>query len=259
MILLRSVIFNGVFFGSHLVLVVVLSLLLALPRRWAQAATRGWTKFAGVLLRTLVGLDFEVRGRPPEGPCIIVSKHQSAWDTFIFYLLLNDPNYVLKKELTRLPVWGWCALKCGAVSVDRAGGGAALKKMVRDVQDRVKRGSQVVIFPEGTRTSPGTRREYQPGVAALYARVQAPVIPVALNSGLFWGRRSFRKFPGVVTVEFLEPMPKGMRRREFMGELESRMESATDALVAEAKTRFAYLSDDTSDSHDTDAINEGGS
>ena len=123
MILFRLVIFNGVFFGSHLVLVVVLSLLLALPRRWAQAATRGWTKFAGVLLRTLVGLDFEVRGRPPEGPCIIVSKHQSAWDTFIFYLLLNDPNYVLKKELTQLPLWGRCALKCGAGSVDRAGGG----------------------------------------------------------------------------------------------------------------------------------------
>jgi len=246
MILVRSLIFNVVFFTYHLVLVVTLSLLLAFPRRWAQTATRLWTKGAGLFLRALVGLDYEVLGAPPEEPCIIVSKHQSAWDTFSFYLMLDDPNYILKKELTRIPVWGWCALKCGAISVDREGGGAALKKLVRDVQDRMAGGRQVIIFPEGTRTAPGQRREYQPGVAAIYARADVPVVPVALNSGLFWGRRSFRKKPGVITVQFLDPMPQGLKRREFMAELESRMETATDALNAGAKTRFPYLTDGTS-------------
>lgn len=243
MILVRSLIFNVVFFAYHLVLVVVLSLLLVFPRRWSQAATRWWTEGAAVLLRCLLDLDFEVLGAPPKGPCIIVSKHQSAWDTFFFYLLLDDPNYVLKKELTRIPIWGWCALSCGAISVDRSGGGAALKKLVRDVEYRMADGRQVVIFPEGTRTAPGLRREYQPGVAAIYARTDAPVVPVALNSGLFWGRRSFRKKSGVIAVQFLDPMPRGLKRREFMAELETRMETATDALIAEAKTRFPHLTD----------------
>ncbi len=246
MILARSLIFNVVFFAYHLVLVGTLSLLLAFPRCWAQTATRVWTQGASVLLRGLLDLNFEVLGAPPKGPCIIVSKHQSAWDTFSFYLMLDDPNYVLKKELTRLPVWGWCALKCGAISVDRSGGGAALKKLVLDVKDRMVGSRQVVIFPEGTRTPPGTRREYQPGVAAIYARTDAPVVPVALNSGLFWGRRSFRKKPGVITVQFLDPMPRGLKRREFMAELETRMETATDALIANAKTRFPHLNDEKS-------------
>ncbi len=241
MITVRSLIFNVVFFAYHLVLVGGLSVLLAFPRPWAQAATRLWTKGAALLLRGLLGLDFEILGASPKGPCIIVSKHQSAWDTFFFYLLLDDPNYVLKKELTRIPIWGWCALKCGAISVDRFGGGAALKKLVRDVEDRMAGGRQVVIFPEGTRTAPGMRREYQPGVAAIYARTDAPVVPVALNSGLFWGRRSFRKKSGVITVQFLDPMPGGLKRREFMAELESRMETAADALIAGAKNRFPHL------------------
>ena len=241
MILLRSLIFNVVFFAYHLVLVAALTTLLVFPRPRAQAATRLWTNGATVLLRALLNLEFEVVGAPPKGACIIVSKHQSAWDTFFFYQLLDDPNYILKKELTRIPIWGWCALKCGAISVDRSGGGAALKQLVRDVDDRMAGGRQVIIFPEGTRTPPGERQEYQPGVAAIYARTDAPVVPVVLNSGLFWGRRSFRKSPGVITVQFLEPMPRGLKRRAFMSELENRMESATDALIAKTKTRFPYL------------------
>ncbi|MBT7943954.1 MAG: 1-acyl-sn-glycerol-3-phosphate acyltransferase, partial [Alphaproteobacteria bacterium] len=101
-----------------------------------------------------------------------------------------------------------------------------------------------IIFPEGTRTAPGERRDYQPGVAAVYARTQSPVVPVALNSGLFWGRRSFRKKSGTITVQFLEPMPQGLKRREFMAELETRMETATDALIDGANTRFPHLNDD---------------
>ena len=110
--------------------------------------------------------------------------------------------------------------------------------MVRDVEDRLSKDRQVIIFPEGTRAQPGTRHPYLPGIAAVYARTKAPVVPVALNSGLFWGRRSFNKKPGVITIEFLEPMPQGLDRRRFMDELEKRIETATDALIAEAHSRF---------------------
>ncbi len=252
MIAFRSLLFNTVFLVYHLALVVALTALLPFPRPWSQCVARLWTQGVGLMLRLVVGLDVEIRGREhlPVGPCVIVSRHQSAWDTFAFYSLLSDPNYILKKELTDIPLWGWCALKCGAISVDRSGGGAALKKMVRDTEDRVAKGRQVVIFPEGTRTPPGEKQEYQPGIAAIYARVTrtpggapggAPVVPVALNSGLFWGRRSFHKKPGVITLEFLEPMPPGLKRRQFMEDLRARIDGATDKLVAEARQRFQNL------------------
>jgi len=244
MTVLRSLAFNAIFLVYHLVLVLVLTALLAFPRGWSQGVVRLWTKGVEWGLKIIIGLDVDIRGREhlPVGPCVIVSKHQSAWDTFVFYSLVSDPNYILKKELTDIPLWGWCALNCGAISVDRSGGAASLKKMVRDTEDRIAKGRQVVIFPEGTRTPPGTRREYHPGVAAIYAKTQAPVVPVALNSGLFWGRRSFNKKPGVITLEFLPPLPPGLKRRDFMAELESRIEGATDRLVAEARERFPHLS-----------------
>lgn len=241
MTFVRSLIFNVVFFIYHLLLVTGLSFLLAFPRTFSQTTTRIWTKGAVRILRGFLGLEFEIRGAPPKGPCIIVSKHQSAWDTFFFYLLLDDPNYVLKKELAMIPIWGWCALKCGGISVDRAGGIASLKKLVRDVQDRMAGSRQVIIFPEGTRTPPGIRRQYLPGVAAVYSSTSAAVVPVALNSGLFWGRRSFIKYSGMITVQFLDPMPQGLKRREFMTELEFRMETATATLISEAKNRFPHL------------------
>tara|TARA_B110000438_G_C15678546_1_gene591300 strand:- start:162 stop:905 length:744 start_codon:yes stop_codon:yes gene_type:complete len=241
MIFMRSLLFNILFFIYHFMLVVNLSFLLILPRTFSQTVTRVWTKGAVYFLQRFLGLGYEVRGTLPKGPCVIVSKHQSAWDTFFFYLLLEDPNYVLKKELAMIPFWGWCALKCGAISIDRSGGGTSLKKLVRDVQDRMLERRQVIIFPEGTRTPPGICGQYQPGVAAVYNGISAAVIPVALNSGLFWGRRSFKKFSGVITVQFLDPMPQGLKRKEFMTELEYRLESATAILISEAKSQFPYI------------------
>ncbi|MDA0305259.1 MAG: lysophospholipid acyltransferase family protein [Proteobacteria bacterium] len=243
MIVLRSIAFNIFFFVFHLALVMVMTMLLAFPRRLEQRVVRLWTHLLGKALKTIVGLDIEIRGREnlPPGAIVIVSKHQSAWDTFVFYTLVDDPNYILKKELIDIPFWGWCAAKCGAIGVDRDGGASALKKMVRDTQDRIGKGRQVIIFPEGTRAKPGKRHPYHPGIAAIYGHTDAPVIPVALNSGLFWGRGSFVKYPGVVTIEFLSPMPAGLKRREFMIDLERRIEGASDALLAEAKAKFSYL------------------
>ncbi|MEE8351412.1 MAG: lysophospholipid acyltransferase family protein [Rhodospirillales bacterium] len=243
MIAFRSIVFNVFFFAFHLGLVVAMTLLLAFPRRWEQRLVRLWTNLLGKFLKMIVGLDIEIRGlnNLPSGPAVIVSKHQSAWDTFVFYTLVNDPNYILKKELMDIPFWGWCAAKCGAIGVDRDGGGSALKKMVRNTEDRLSKGRQVIIFPEGTRAKPGSRLPYHPGIAAIYGHTKAPVVPVALNSGLFWGRDSFVKYPGVVTVEFLGPMPPGQKRREFMADLESRIEGASDVLMAEAREKYPYL------------------
>ena len=247
MLIFRSVLFNAVFLVYHLALILGLTALIPFPRVWSQGVVRVWTIGVKAILKVIVGLDVEFRGLQnlPQGPCVIVSKHQSAWDTFAFYVLLDDPNYILKKELTRIPFWGWCALSCGAISVDRSGGGSALKQLLRDTKDRLAKGRQVVIFPEGTRTEPGTRQPYNPGVAAIYAHGLGPVVPVALNSGLFWGRRRFLKQPGIITVEFLAPIPEGLERGRFMEELENRIEDASERLRAEAKARFPRLLDET--------------
>ena len=245
MFFFRSVLFNAFFLVLHAALVVGMLVLLPFPRRWMQVTVRLWTNVLRLGLRVIVGLELDVRGLDnlPQGACVIASKHQSALDTFVFYLLLNDPNYVMKKELMRIPVWGWHARKCGAISIDRDGGAGALKQMLRDTDDRLAGDRQVIIFPEGTRTAPGARHPYNPGIAAVYARIKAPLVPVALNSGLFWGRRSFNKKPGVITVEFLPPMPSGLDRGPFMSELEKRIETATEKLVVEAKTRFPHVSE----------------
>jgi 1-acyl-sn-glycerol-3-phosphate acyltransferase len=243
MVQIRSLAFNLVSLVLHVILLLGMLTLLPFPRRWMQATVRLWTHTVRLGLRAIVGLDFETRGleHRPTGAAVIASKHQSAWDTFVFYLVLDDPNYVMKKELMRIPFWGWYARKCGAISVDREGGAQALKHLVRDAEDRVTKDRQVIVFPEATRTAPGTRRPYQPGIAAIYKHTQAPVVPVAVNSGLFWGRRAFTKQPGTVTLQFLPAMPRGLDRDAFMAELQNRIETATDALVAEARARYPHL------------------
>jgi len=244
---LRSIVgsglYNCVFIGWTAVAVTLMILLLPFPRFAMQRAVKAWAWSQHWALKALVGLDFELRGRENilPGGAIYASKHQSAWDTYVFYLLFSDPSYIMKKELMQIPVWGWMARKCAAISVDREGGAGALKALVRDVKDRLGAGRQVIIFPEGTRTEPGARLPYHPGIAALYSQCDAPVVPVALNSGLFWGRRSFRKQPGIITVEFLPPIPAGLKRRDFMQALETSIEQAADRLADEARARHPAL------------------
>jgi len=236
MVVVRSFLFNMFFFSWTALSVVVMALLLPFHRDAMAKVVDVWARVLSVALKALVGLGFEVRGEQNivNGPAIYAAKHQSAWDTFVYFLILKNPSYVLKKELLSIPVWGWAARKYGAIAVDRKGGGAALKKMVADAKDRIERNMSIVIFPEGTRTQPGGRQPYHPGVAAFYNNVEVPVIPVALNSGLFWGRRSFAKHPGVIVVEFLPVIEKGLRRREFMAQLEATVEAASDRLIEEA-------------------------
>jgi 1-acyl-sn-glycerol-3-phosphate acyltransferase len=199
--------------------------------RWSA---RLWARGVMALLARLVGLRHQVRGSGhlPTGPVVLAAKHQSAWDTVIFYLLFDGPVYVLKKELLAIPIAGWYLRRVGMVGVDRRGGAPALKAMIAGVEAALADGRAVVIFPEGTRTAPGERRPYYPGVAALYTRLGAPVVPVALNSGLFWPRRAFLKRPGRIALEFLPPMAPGLGRRAFTAELERRIEYACARLAA---------------------------
>jgi 1-acyl-sn-glycerol-3-phosphate acyltransferase len=146
------------------------------------------------------------------------------------HMLLHDPAVVLKKELLNIPVYGWYTRKTQMIAVDRTGGAKALKDMVAAAQRAAGQGRPIFIFPEGTRTAPGTEADYQPGVAALYKRLDLPVVPVALNSGLFWPRRSFLRKPGTIVVEFLPPIAAGMDRKAFMNVLRERIETATRRL-----------------------------
>jgi 1-acyl-sn-glycerol-3-phosphate acyltransferase len=153
----------------------------------------------------------------------------------IFAVLIRRPGHVFKRELLWIPVYGWYLWRSGGISIDRTGGAGALKRMIAAARQTIAEGRHIVIFPEGTRVPVGERKPYHPGVAALYSQLKVPVVPVALNSGLFWGRRSFLKKPGRIVLEFLEPIPPGLRRREFLEVLEQRIEPASLALAAEAR------------------------
>lgn len=234
----RSFLFNAAFYlWTAALAVLYLPLLLAPPSMILGAGT-WWSKSVIRLLRVTAGLRFEVRGREhiPEEPAIIAAKHQSAWDTLIFLLLLPRPTLVTKKELFLIPFYGWFAWRAGMIGIDRAGGAGALKSLVGRAAAALKAGRSVIIFPEGTRTAPGTHRPYHPGVAALYGHLKAPVVPVAVNSGLFWGRRAFVKRPGTIVLQFLAAIPPGLARDEFMAELERRIETATARLEEEAQS-----------------------
>ena len=233
---LRSLAFNSAFFLVTALLGVIGLPLLAAPRRRVMQFGRFWAQCMLALLKAFVGLDGEVRGldKLPSGPFLIAMKHQSAWDTLILPIVLHDPAVVLKRELLWVPFYGWYAARAGSIAIDRAGGAAALRRMVTQARRAAAEGRPIVIFPEGTRTAPGQRLPYQPGVAALYQALAVPLVPAAVNSGLFWGRRSFVKRAGQITLVFLDPIPPGLSRRQLMPELEARIEATTAALEREA-------------------------
>ncbi len=235
MLALRSLTFNVLFYVWSAVLqVTCLPSILFRPSAvaWVQ---RTWIRGNFALLAFVCDLRYEIRGwdRMPREPCIIAAKHQSAWDTMIFALLIKRPGHILKRELLWVPVFGWYLLRAGGIPIDRKGGAAALKRMIASARRTISEGRHIVIFPEGTRVAIGAQVPYHPGVAALYTQLKVPVVPVALNSGLFWGRRTFLKKPGRIVLEFLEPIPPGLRRREFLEVLQQRIESASVDLVAE--------------------------
>ena len=233
MLPLRSLAFNAAFY-VWTALIVILGLPIALmPHPAVYWLGRTWVRGSLWLLRRIVGLSHRVVGleHARTHPAIYAAKHQSSWDTLVFALYLQLPAYVLKRELLYVPLFGLFLLRAGHIPVDRTGRAAALKGMLSAGKARRDEGRDILIFPEGTRVKPGQHKTYQAGVAALYGALDLPVVPVALNSGLFWGRRSFNKKPGVITLEFLTPIRPGLSRKVFMAELEKRLEGASQRLA----------------------------
>jgi len=234
-VVLRSLAFQGLVIAS-LVLLAPACILMLLPRavtrKVARLVVHGWL----ALLRLTVGLAYEVRGREnlPEGPCLIAAKHQSAFETLALQVILTDPAFVLKRELTLIPVAGWGMWRLGHIAIDRNAGASALMSLIRQAKRRIADGRQVVIFPEGTRSAPLSAPNYRPGVAALYRALQVPCVPVALNSGLFWPRNSPWKFPGRITIEILPALAPGLSSGAFMAELQQAVEPRSAELAREA-------------------------
>jgi len=233
---LRSLFFVLLFYLWCAILGIAYLPLFLMPHRWIVAGGRFWADSTLFLLKWIAGLTYEVRGREniPGDRVIYALKHQSAWDTVIVASLLRDPAIVLKRELTWIPFYGWYLRRTRMLAVDRKSGGKALKRLIAEAQERVAEGRDIAIFPEGTRTEPGERAPYRPGIAALYKALNIPVVPVALNSGYFWARRSFIRRPGTIVVEFLPAVQPGLARKAFMTELHQRIDDACERLNADA-------------------------
>lgn len=239
--MIRSLVFNICYVVWTILLSGGLVFILPLPRRYMVEGKRLWTGGIVFIARWVMGIRHEVRGLEnlPKGPVILAVKHQSAWDTFFFDSVLPDAVYVLKKELLSIPFVGWHMRKTEMIALDRSAGVKSMHILLDKAQATLDAGRQIVIFPEGTRTAPGTSGRYMPGLAMLAAAVDAPVVPVALNSGLYWARKAFLKQPGTIIVEFLPPMPRGLDRRAFLNELQSRIEDKTRALESEGRKQLS--------------------
>lgn len=173
----------------------------------------------------LAGIDFKVVGEVPTRPVIFACKHQSAWETAVFHVLVKQPAYVFKKELLYIPLFNLFMLFSKQVCVDRKAGASSLKSLIKQVRDRIAHNRHVIIFPEGTRSQYGAKPDYKAGIAALYTSVDADIVPVALDSGRLWARNSFWKYSGVIIISFLPPIEKGLKKPEFMQAMEERIEA----------------------------------
>ena len=233
MIFVRSLAFQIAFYLLAAFLAIIALPSLILPFWAISLLSQCWSRGIFFLLRVFNGLTYRIEGTEnvPSQPVIFASKHQSAWDTIIFPLIIDTPAIILKKELHLIPFYGWYAKKYGTIGIDRSGGASALRAMLRDARSAIENGRSIVVFPEGTRTEPGEVKTYQSGVAALYKDLGVPVVPVALNSGLLWSRRSMLRKPGIITLRFLPAIPPGVKRADFMARLESDIETAQKELV----------------------------
>jgi 1-acyl-sn-glycerol-3-phosphate acyltransferase len=235
-IIARSILFNFLFYLNLIVHMIVALPTLVLPHQVLREFIRSYCRTSLWLLRVISGIGVEWRDldKIPGGACIVACKHQSLWETFALYAVLREPIYILKRELMWIPLFGWYTWKAGLIPVDRSAGLSALSRMTARAQKALGLGRQLVIFPEGTRRPPGAEPIYKPGVAFLYSKTGVPCVPLALNSGLFWPRRSLRRRPGTILVQALDPIPAGLDRKVFFARLQNDLEAATARLVAES-------------------------
>ena len=226
----------GWLYGGTAVICIILLPTLAMPRAAIMTGVAAWARVMAFGLRWIGGVSVEVRGREhlPDGGVLMAAKHQSMFDIIPPFFFLPDAAFVLKKELMRIPMFGWHCAKARMIAVDREGQARALKDLVAAATDRLNDGRQLIIFPEGTRKAPGETPDYKPGVAALYRELGLPCVPMATNAGEFVTAAGLPLRPGTIVFEVLEPIPAGLKRGEFMRELQTRVETASARLSAEA-------------------------
>jgi 1-acyl-sn-glycerol-3-phosphate acyltransferase len=240
-LIFRSVIFNILFYLNLFVLLIAALPTLVMPRAAILAVAKLWARTNLWLLRAICGITVEFSGleKIPRGPLIVACKHQSLWETFALLPLLSDPTYIMKRELMWIPFFGWYTWKAGMIAIDRSKGSQALADMNACVRRELARNRQIIIFPEGTRRPPGAEPQYKYGVVYLYLETDVAFLPIALNSGLFWPRRSLRRFPGTIRVEVLDPIPQGLSKEAFFERLQREIEAATGRLIEEGERELA--------------------
>ena len=243
LIFLRSLLFNLLFYPNFVFWAIIALPTLLMPRRALLRVANWWAQSNILLMRVVCNIKVEYRGveKIPKGSLIVAAKHQSMWETISLLHFFDAPFFVLKRELRRIPLFGLFLIKADMVAIDRTSGRQALMKIAKRASEEVRRGRQFVIFPEGTRRPPGAPPAYKAGVGLIYVDCGVPCLPVALNSGLFWPRRTFLRYPGTLVVEFLDPLPPGLPRNEFLARLQSTIEEATDRLVAAGQAEQAHL------------------
>jgi len=231
--LVRSVIFSFFCYLWFVIVAVGCTPLLLFPDKVILGMFRVWATGNNLLLRLICGIRVEVRGTQyiPTGAALVAPKHQSMLDVFAQFTWLPASSFVTKKELMSIPFFSWYARRVRMIEVDRSAGATALRKLVKDATERFAEGRQVVIFPEGHRGQPGVAGDYKPGIAALYREIDVSVYPVATNSGVHVSPGGFFRKSGLIVFEYLEPIPPGLKRAEFMRILEERIETASMALL----------------------------
>ena len=234
---IRSAIFNVLFYVVMFGYIILLTpIYLLVPQRANMAIVATLARILLWLQRWVAGTRREFRGLEnlPSGPFLIAGKHQSSWETFALIDVIANPAYIMKRELLRVPFWGWWAWKSDSIFVSREAGTAALREIAEGGAKALAQGRPIVIFPEGTRRPPGAAPDYKGGIAYLYGKLGVPVVPMALNSGFYWPRRRFLRHPGKIVVEFLPAIPPGLTGRAFLNRLTGEIEAACDLLLLEA-------------------------
>ncbi|HEV2559544.1 MAG TPA: lysophospholipid acyltransferase family protein [Microvirga sp.] len=234
MLVLRSLFFNLAFYLNLIVWMIVLLPVLLGPRPLFLAIVKAWARSSLRLLEVVAGTKVEIVGREniPPGGLLVAAKHQSFWETFTLFTVFSEATYILKRDLMWIPLFGWYLAKAGCVPIDRRAGSLALVKMNAEAREAVRKGRQIVIFPEGTRRPAGAPPAYKYGVAHLYENLGVPCVPVGLNSGLYWPRRSFLRRPGTIRIEIGKPIPAGLPRDEFFPQVQAVIEESSGRLLA---------------------------
>lgn len=232
--LLRSVAFILQMYAAMLVIALAYAPWAMLSTAGAHAACHAYCRWVIRSLGWMTGLRCEVRGTPPSGEVMIAAKHQSFLDILMIYNAVPRGKFIMKRELMFAPLLGQYARRIGCVAVDRGKRGAAIARMLADVASGRQQGGQLIIYPQGTRVAPGVSRPYKIGTGMLYEQLGQPCVPVATNVGLFWPRHGLLRKPGLAVVEFLPEIAPGLARDDFMARLETEVETASTALMAEA-------------------------